>query len=227
LGRMATAAVFIHGAGRAGRDAWPNQAALGNAGWHFLERHPEGDDADRDAERVSRLLSQIGGGHVVAHSYGAIAALLAAATSPDLVASLALVEPACFDLARGMPAVEAHITAMGPVFAAAKDPSLSPLEFSRLFAEGMGVEPPDLPRSVLEARVGRLRELRPPWGTRVTCVRELSTPTLVLTGGWSPLYEQTAESLVRLGAVHRVLRGHGHRAQDHPDATEAVSAAWR
>jgi pimeloyl-ACP methyl ester carboxylesterase len=81
-------------------------------------------------------------GHVVAHSYGANAALLAAQSEPALIRTLTLLEPACFDLARGKPAVEEHIAAMTPVFVAANDPAVSTREFSRLFGlftiEGVG-----------------------------------------------------------------------------------------
>jgi len=108
--------VFVHGAGGAGVDAWPLQAAAPEAGWHFLPRHPEGDDAGRDSRRVVDLLASSGGGHLVAHSYGANAALLAAQARPGLVRSLALPEPACLDLARGIPAVEEHVPDLGPVF---------------------------------------------------------------------------------------------------------------
>ena len=73
---------------------------------------------------------------MVAHSYGANAALLAAQARPDLVRSLALLEPACFDLARGMPAVEEHIADMGAVFASASDPGLSDPDWFARFAAG-------------------------------------------------------------------------------------------
>ncbi len=66
--------------------------------------------------------------------------------------------------------------------------------------------------------MARLRALRPPWGTGLTAGRQLRVPTLVVTGGWSELYEEVAQGLVALGARHAVLPGRGHRVQDHPDA---------
>jgi pimeloyl-ACP methyl ester carboxylesterase len=106
-------AVFLHGAGRGGADGWPLQAAQHESNWVFLDRAPDGDDADRilDALRPGEP------GHVVATSYGGNAAVLAVQRNPELVSSLALFEPACFDLARGKSAVEEHIAAMDPVYA--------------------------------------------------------------------------------------------------------------
>jgi pimeloyl-ACP methyl ester carboxylesterase len=103
---VSTHVVFVHGAGQAGAAAWPRQVAATEPGWFFLPREEAGDDAARDAGRVLHQLSTTSGAHVVAHSYGANAAVLAAQQDPALVRSLTLLEPACFDLARGMPAVE-------------------------------------------------------------------------------------------------------------------------
>ena len=218
--------VFVHGAGPAGADAWPRQAADAGAGWHFLPREGVADDADRDSRRVLDCLRPAGGGHVVAHSYGANAALLAAQLEPSLVRSLALLEPACFDLARGMPAVEEHISAMTPVLAVADDARVSAREFSQSFAAAMGTVPPDLPDEELETRVRRLRALRPPWGVGLRPDQPLRTRTLVVTGGGDPVYEETARALVATGATHMTLEGTGHRVQDHPQCTRALREHW-
>lgn len=218
--------VFVHGAGSAGADAWPNQTAQAGEDWQFLGRHSSGDDARRDAARVLGLLRVAGGGHVVAHSYGANAAVLAAQREPSLVRSLTLLEPACFDLARGCPAVEDHIAAMTPVFAVSDDPSVSTRDFSRRFAAGMGFEPPDVSDEELTVRVGRLRALLPPWGIGLE-VADLPVPTMVVTGGWSDLYEEAASALVRLGARHAVVEGARHRVQDVPETDRLLREHWR
>jgi len=223
---VAVDVVFVHGAGLAGVDAWPRQVAEAGAGWRFLPRNGVADDAATDARLVLDWLRPAGGGHVVAHSYGANAALLAAQLEPSLVRSLALLEPACFDLARGMPAVEEHISALRPVLAVADDPTVSAREFSRRFAAAMGTEPPDLPDGELEARVGRLRALSPPWGVGLRPDQVLPARTLVVTGGSNPLYEETARALVAAGAQHLTLEGAGHRVQDHPQCTRAVREHW-
>jgi pimeloyl-ACP methyl ester carboxylesterase len=223
---VAVDVVFVHGAGAAGADAWPRQAAEAGAGWRFLPRDGVADDARRDARRVLEWLRATAGGHVVAHSFGANAALLAAQLEPGLVQSLALLEPACFDLARGMPAVEEHIAAMTPVLAVSDDPTVSTREFSRRFAAAMRTEAPDLTDEELEARVGRLRALSPPWGVGLRPGRVLPARTLVVTGGSDPLYEETATALVAVGARHLTIEGFGHRVQDHPECTRVVRAHW-
>lgn len=151
--------VFLHGAGRAGADGWPLQAARREPNWVFLDRAPEGDHAEHDAERILGELRPSAPGHVVATSYGGNAAIIAAQRHPELGSSLTLFEPACFDLARGKPAVEEHIAAMDPVYAVADDPDVSAREFSLRFAAAMGTEPPDLPDDELEETVTRLRHI--------------------------------------------------------------------
>jgi pimeloyl-ACP methyl ester carboxylesterase len=199
---------------------------MGDSDWVFLDRSRDGDHADRDAERIIHALEATAGGHVVAHSYGANAALIAAQRAPEMVASLALLEPACFDAARGKPAVEEHISAMSPVFAVAGDASVSAREFSSRFAAAMGTEPPELPQDVLEAQVARLRAMPAPWDTGVDAVDALPVRTLVVTGSWSEMYEQIADALVARGAERATLSGNGHRVQDAPGACELLRRFW-
>ena len=71
------------------------------------------------------------GGHVVAHSQGAIAAMMAAVERPDLVQSLTLVEPACLSLTAELPATAAHRALMQPLFDVRH--SLSDDDFQREF----------------------------------------------------------------------------------------------
>ena len=90
----------------------------------------------------------------------------------------------------------------------------------------MGTSPADLPPDDLEETVARLRATTPPWEVEVSALVPGLVPTLVLTGGWSPLYEEVAAALVAAGAQHRVLAGYNHRPQDHPDAVEALADFW-
>ncbi|HET8879063.1 MAG TPA: alpha/beta hydrolase, partial [Arthrobacter sp.] len=46
-------------------------------------------------------------------------------------------------------------------------------------------------------------------------------PTLVLTGGWEPLYEEIAGYLRETGALHRTAPG-GHRPQDSKEGDRAI-----
>ncbi|GAA4975620.1 alpha/beta hydrolase [Kineococcus glutinatus] len=221
--------VFVHGAGRGGRGAWPAQqnlpgdpAAAVWLDWPDAEITGAASGGDLTRAQVDALLTCADEPlDVVAHSHGAVAALLAA-RRPDLVRSLVLFEPACFGLARGRAAVEEHIEVMDPVLSRATDPGLDDTGYARLFFTALGapVPPADTPEQVLALR--RLRTVRAPWTVPLEAAVLARTPTLVVTGGWLPLYEQTARALAAAGARHEVLPGHGHRPQDHPGAGDLV-----
>lgn len=64
-----------------------------------------------------------------------------------------------------------------------------------------------------------LRRHRPPWETAMTpaALADLRVPLVVVTGGWSPLYEAIAVALADLtGGRHVQIEGAGHRPQDVP-----------
>jgi pimeloyl-ACP methyl ester carboxylesterase len=158
------------------------------------------------------------GGHVVAHSQGAIAAMMAAVERPDLVQSLTLVEPACLSLTAELPATAAHRALMQPLFDVRHN--LSDDDFQREFirrafaADAPGATTPEALRA---AR--RLRLQAPPWEAPLQIVP--GVPTLVLTGGWEPLYEEIAGYLRETGALHRLAPG-GHRPQDSAEGDRAI-----
>ena len=52
-------------------------------------------------------------------------------------------------------------------------------------------------------------------------------PTLVVTGGWHPIYEDIAEALERAGALRACIPGTEHRPQDDPRANALVNEFWR
>src|SRR5436309_3135095 len=56
----------------------------------------EGEDFEVDAKDIAEILPP--GAHLVGHSYGGVVSLLAAAARPDLVHSLAVIEPPAFAL---------------------------------------------------------------------------------------------------------------------------------
>src|SRR5699024_10161708 len=76
LHRPTVRTVFIHGRGRSGPSAWPLAAAEEDPTDVFLERAGLADQPERDADRVVDALG--GRGHLVAHSYGTVTAMLAA-----------------------------------------------------------------------------------------------------------------------------------------------------
>lgn len=215
-------AVFVPGSGPAGAEAWPVQAAdpaLRTLGCVFAAG---GAGA---VEEIVGLLGD-GGGHVVAHSAGAVPALRAAERRPDLVRSLVLCEPAAFAAARGGPLVEEHVEDMAGVFALAEDASVDDVAFAVAFLERLGATAPD-PADPQTAAFGlRLRSAPPPWAEPLDRTVVGRVPTLVLTGAWNGLYDEVADALCAAGARRAVLTGHGHRPQDHPDADALILEHW-
>ena len=218
--------VFVHGLGSFGAAAWPKQHGLAlRYDCLFLRRHgfdPVAEllesDISADVAILVDALADSGGGHVVAHEQGAISAMLAAVERPDLVFSLSLVEPACLSLTAELPATASHRALMQPLFDVRSQLGDADYEreyFRRAYAaEAGGLQTPEARRS---AR--RLRLQAPPWEAPLHIVP--GVPTLVLTGGWEPLYEEIAGYLRDTGALHRVAAG-GHRPQDSADGDRFI-----
>jgi pimeloyl-ACP methyl ester carboxylesterase len=222
--------VFVHGAGNFGSAAWPRQHGMAlRYDALFLRRHgfdaeaePLETDFAEDARIVLRSLADDGrgaaGGHVVAHSQGAIAAMMAAVERPDLVFSLTLVEPACLSLTADLPATAGHRALMEPLFEVRHQ--LGDDDYEREFlhrAFAADTPEPSTPEAKRAAR--RLRLQAPPWEAPLQIVP--GVPTLVLTGGWEPLYEEIAGYLRETGALHRIAAG-GHRPHDSPEGDRYI-----
>lgn len=213
--------VFIHGRGRSGPSAWPLLAEAGAPEHVFLERTCPADQPERDADRAIDALE--GRGHLVGHSYGAVTAMLAAQRRPDRLRSLVLIEPACYDVARGGRGVERHISAMAQVFAVADDPSVDGREFFRRFAAGMGAPDPEVDDGTCDAVAARIRATPAPWEISLRADTPRLVPTLVITGDGSPMYAEVAAALEGQGATHLPLPGAGHRPQDTPEGAAAIT----
>ncbi|GAB3546487.1 hypothetical protein GCM10027404_06970 [Arthrobacter tumbae] len=215
--------VFVHGAGTYGAAAWPRQHGMAlEFDCLFVRRHgfdpvaaPLPTNFAADQRIVEEALGQ--GGHLVAASQGAVSAMMLAVERPELVRSLVLAEPACLSLTAELPATAAHRARVEPLFARAAD--LTDEDFNREFARAVfASEPRPLSTAEDRDRARRLRLQAPPWTAPLAIVP--GVPTLVLTGGWEPLYEEVAEYLAGTGAVHHVVGG-GHRPQD-TDEGDAV-----
>ncbi|MCU1552574.1 MAG: alpha/beta fold hydrolase [Arthrobacter sp.] len=232
--------VFVHGAGSFGAAAWPKQHGMAlSYDALFLRRHgfdavadPLESDFAADAAIVLGALADDGrgeaGGHVVAHSQGAIAAMMAAVERPDLVQSLTLVEPACLSLTAELPATAAHRALMQPLFDVRQhlgDDDFQAEYIRRAFAVSGPADGPGAPSAgpTLEQQreARRLRLQAPPWEAPLQIVP--GVPTLVLTGGWEPLYEEIAGYLRETGALHRIAAG-GHRPQDSREGDRYLRA---
>ena len=224
--------VFVHGAGSFGAAAWPRQHGVAlSYDALFLRRHgfdPLAEPTESSFEEDTRiLLSSLGddgrgiaGGHVVAHAQGAIAAMMAAVERPDLVYSLTLVEPACLSLTAELPATAAHIGLMQPLFNVRHQ--LSDEDFQREFVRRVYATDLQQPVTAEEKRSARrLRLQAPSWEAPLHIVP--GVPTLVLTGGWEPLYEEIASYLRETGALHRTAAG-GHRPHDSVEGDRIIRA---
>ncbi|GAC1373763.1 MAG: hypothetical protein NVSMB43_11650 [Pseudarthrobacter sp.] len=222
--------VFVHGAGPFGAAAWARQHGMAlKYDALFLRRHgfdavaePVESSFDADTAIVLRSLADDGrgaaGGHVVAHAEGAISAMMAAVQRPDLVYSLTLVEPACLSLTAELPATAAHRALMQPLFDVRHQ--LGDDDFQREYVRRMFAVDLHQPESTEEKRSARrLRLQAPSWEAPLQIVP--GVPTMVLTGGWEPLYEEIAGYLKETGALHRIAAG-GHRPQDSVEGDRTI-----
>ncbi|MFZ3452686.1 alpha/beta fold hydrolase [Arthrobacter sp. 7Tela_A1] len=217
--------VFVHGNGSFGAAAWRGQHALARSyDCLFLRRHgyhpdlPPAPTSHRtDTDSVLAALGD--GGHVVAHAEGAICAMMAAVEQPGRVFSLTLCEPAVFSLTRDLPATAAHRSLLEPLFRRA--PHLSDDEFAQEHRRLVFL-PETRPAGEADAKAAARRRMQaPPWDAPLEIVP--GVPTLVLTGGWEPLYEEVAAFLESTGAEH-IAAGGNHRPQDSPEGQDAIRA---
>ncbi|UNS95284.1 alpha/beta hydrolase [Streptomyces tubbatahanensis] len=253
----AAAALFVHNI-----FAWGSDSAYGFAGQRpladsrqllLMDRRGYGDspdtarsDVDVDAEDVVDILDDggyaagNGGTHLVGHGNGAVVALLvvallAAARRPDLVRSLALLQPSAFTAAADRPVV-ADLLARVRDGAPGVPQDITPEQYLRASTEGLGMPAPDPTPRRLRAVATAMRE-RPVWEAEIppAPIRDAALPVLVICGTWEqapaayrehvglPLMA-VAESLTdSLGG--RLLRVPGY--YPHAQEPAAVNAALR
>jgi pimeloyl-ACP methyl ester carboxylesterase len=212
--------LLVHGSVVNADLTWSAQAALSER-FEVVAPNRRGFPPGPDVERVdfddeAVWLEQFlePGMHLVGHSYGGVIALLAVARHPELVSSLAVIEPPALGIARGRPGVdefieriEAHWTE-GP-----RDPA----EFLRGFLAlvGSSIPPGKLTPELLQG-ARTLRVERSP-AEAVIPFEELARapfPKLVVSGGHSAAFESVCDVLEeRLGAERAVLSGAGHSVQ--------------
>ena len=209
--------VLMYGAGADGSAAWPPR--MRRPGHRFMERSGSvADDPVADANRIVHD-SRAQPVHVVAVSFGGIAAILAAHLAPSRVLSLSLFEPACAHLARQARSVQSLRRRFEPVVAMRDDHTVDDLTYFAAFGTAMGSSRPLAPQTRSEAR--RLRRSPLPWEVAIPN-GQLPVPTLVVTGGWSDFYEDIADALAAKGAARHTLRGFGHAVINHPRAIDLV-----
>lgn len=160
-------------------------------------------DFEDQAEELLGVLEA--GDHLVGHSYGGVVSLLAAPRAP--LASLTVLEPPAFDVARGHPAVEELLGR----FPGPSDPR-GYLEFF-LPLVGSSLQLPDPLPPALEAGARAALAERPPHEAKIP-LDELAAapfPKLVVSGGHSKAFDAVCDVLEdRLHAQRAVLPGAGH-----------------
>lgn len=218
--------VLLHGAALAGELCWHQQLGLADrfaleivdrAGYGRSHQVSPGEDLDADAPLVAGLLPE--GAHLVGHSSGAVAAMLAAALRPQAVLSLTLCEPPAFQLAPGsVPAqqmardLEEHLRKAGDD---------APWLRGFLAIVGRSVVIPDqLPPSLAQG-VHAVRAIRRlPWEGELPVgpLAAASFPKLVISGNHSPAFEAVCDALAAsLGVQRAYVTGAGHATPETGD----------
>ncbi len=211
--------LLVHG-GAGPRTTWNALAPLA-AHWTLAFAHRRGyppspspanghQDFEVDADDIVALLEAAP--HVVAHSYGVLGALIAAARRPTYVRSLTLIEPPLYCVVTGDPEV-AHLERLGD--AVLRDGlDADPAEL-REFLRLAGAPPLDdgpLPEEVAHG-VRRAHGARLPGEARpaLEAIRDAGVPSMVASGGHTPGLERICDALaIELHAQRLLAVGAGH-----------------
>lgn len=221
LGTGGSTIVLLHGSMAPGWESWSAQRELAR---HFrlVVPHRIGYppnppqtviDFEDEAPKVAELIQP--GWHLIGHSYGAVVALLAAAVAGERLASLTVIEPPVFNVARGHPAADHAIAELAPIF---EHPNQSVRDFTVRFVAAVGgSEPlPDPLPAELEASARAAMAERRPWEASIPfdALRGANLPVLVVSGGHSPAFDAVCDVLEReLHADRAVIPGAGHGVQ--------------
>ena len=224
--------MLVHGSVIGGRGTWSAQRSLAEQFELVVFDRPgfppnppvERIDFETDAALVAGLLEE--GDHLVGHSYGGIVSLLAAASRPDVLRSLTVIEPPCTRVAAGVPEVDAFARAGMELYATAR--SGEPDEYLRRFLAAVGSEfdPPSPLPPELERGARNLAIERGPWEADIPLAALAGTPfpKLVVSGAHLDAYDVICDVLEReLRAERIVLPGYGHAVQRHPDFNDRLA----
>lgn len=229
------AVLLVHGSVVGGAQTWSEQRPLA-ARWtlHVVDRpgYGESDPIEREDFEVDAALVADAlpvPVHVVGHSYGGIVSLLAAARRPEAIRSLAVIEPPCFGVARGLPAVDGFVAELQDHWAhGPTDPGAFLQGFLGLVGSDLRLPDPLPPGLERGARI--LQVERGPWEAEIP-LEELAAapfPKLVLSGAHHPAFDAVCDVLEeRLAAEREVLPGHGHSVQRAgPAFNERLERFW-
>lgn len=211
--------VMVHGDVFGAEMTWGAQRPLAEHHHLFLVNrrgfgkspNVDAEDFEVDSRDIVDLLGD--GAHLVGHSYGAVVSLLAAAANPQLIRSLAVVEPPAFALTmENDEETRAFVKSMKQFLATRP----SPEEFLPTFVRAVGGDPSRLPTPlpppILKAAAVQMNG-RWPWDAQIP-LDELAAapfPKLVFSGAHSHLFDAVCDVIEkRLGADRVVLSGAGH-----------------
>lgn len=176
-------------------------------------------DFARDARMVAAILDQavdiwgVERVNLVEHSYGGVVSLLAAASAPESVQTLAVIEPPAFGIAAGDAAVDALVSDLKQHWQ--HGPKDNPPRFLDRFLQlvGSATELPDpLPPPLVRGAAMLVIE-RGPWKADIPLeqLAAATFPKLVISGGHNAAFDASCDVLERsLGAERAVLTGAGH-----------------
>jgi pimeloyl-ACP methyl ester carboxylesterase len=219
--------MLLHGAVLGGELCWHKQLPLADrftlemidrAGYGRSQDVGPGENLDADALLVAGLLAE--GAHLVGHSSGAVAAMLAAALRPQAVLSLTLCEPPAFQLAPG----SAQAQQMGRDMEQQLCTTGDDAEWLRRFLAIVGrsvVIPDQLPPPLAQGVRAVRAVQRRPWegDLPIDQLAASSFPKLVISGNHSTALEAVCDALTtRLHAERAHVIGAGHATPDTGDA---------
>ena len=218
--------ILVHGSVAAGWATWEAQRPLAERFTLVVPTRTgyppnpplERIDFEDQAAEIAELFEP--GDHLVGHSYGGVVSLLAAARRPDALASLTVLEPPAFGIARGDPAADAFMDAFSRGYP--RDPAGYLGFFLPLV--GSSMKPPNPLPPALEAGARAAVAERFPSEAEIPFeeLRRAPFPKLVVSGGHHAAFDAVCDVLEReLGADRAVVAGAGHSI---PRAGEAFNA---
>lgn len=232
-----TPVVLVHGSLATGAEEWQAQKPLADEGFRLLvpdrrgygnSSAAEGEDFLRDADDIAEIIDN--GAHVVAHSYGGLGAMFAAAQRPKATRSLALLEPPVFTMTSDNDDASELVDAVRSMW----DKDLPDEVWLGRFLEAVGTDPATLPPEILEEAaplVPLVRQSRPAWD-REPPVADLKTapyPKLVISGGHSSGFDAICDALAaNINASRAEVAGAGHEIQfTGPPLNQVLLDLWR
>ncbi|WP_324649474.1 alpha/beta fold hydrolase [Georgenia sp. H159] len=221
--------VLVHGSLATGPSEWRCQRPLADEGYEVVVptrrayvHTSVGEDFLSDGADVAELLGD--GAHLVGHSYGGLAALVAADLRPEAVRSLVLAEPPLFQVAADHPAVRRLELRLRAAFAS----RTGDREFLEHFLHVVGVPVDELSAALLDelvALVPALRRARQPWEARVPVdgLRTAPYPVVAVSGRHDEAFHAVCAALAHdHRAELRVIQGAGHEVQTVAEEFNAV-----